>query len=162
MRLGTAIIEKALENQGITLLEVCKLDKIKIYQQYANHIIAETLINYPSLIKQLIFLVEVVDEVKLAPTGDRSATKPYLFVEDEEMRCFIKTYRRLKIKYLKLKKEVSKERNRLRKKGFATSQKQIKLQKKADEMSKRLESMRKRKVKSNYHIMYTLVINGTY
>ena len=162
MRLGTAIVEKALENQGISLKDVCKLDKITIAQQYANNIIAETLINYPSLIKQLIFLVEVVDEVKLAPAGDRSATKPYLFIENEQMRYFVKAYRRNKIQYLKLKKEVSKERDRLRKKNRATSEKEKKLQKKSNEVSKRLKSMRKRKESSRYQITYTLVINGTY
>ncbi len=162
MRLGTAIVEKALENQGITLQDVCKLDKINIAQQYANNIIAETLINYPSLIRQLIFLVEIVDEVKLAPTGDHSATKPYLFVQDEQMKCFVKAYRRMKVKYLRLKKQISKERSRIRRKNLLNSSKIDKLLKKANELSKRLESMRKRKIKSEYKVTYTLIINGTY
>ena len=162
MRLGTAFVEKILENQGISLQEVCKLDKIAITQQYANSIIAETLINYPSLIKQLVFVVEIVDEIKLAPSGDRSATKPYLFVQDEQMRCFIKTYRRMKVKYLRLKREISKERNRLKMRGEIVSEKQKKLLRKANEMSKRLESMRKRKYNSKYQMTYTLVINGSY
>ncbi len=162
MRLGTAIVEKALENQGITLQDVCKLDKITIAQQYANNIIAETLINYPSLIRQLIFLVEIVDEVKLAPTGDHSATKPYLTVRDEQLTCFVKAYRRMKVKYLRLKKQISRERSRIRKMHLANSAKIDKLYKKANELSRRLESMRKWKLNGGYKVTYTLVINGTY
>ena len=161
MRLGTAIIERILENSGLKLMDVVKLDRIKMVQ-YANYIIVDTLIGYPSLIRKLVLVAEIIDEIRLAPQGDRLAVKPYLVVMDEEMRVFVKSYRRLKSRYNKVRCQIGKERARIEKNKNATSSKLNKLRQKSTVLSNRLESMRKRKSTSRYHITVTLVINGTY